>query len=310
MKTQPIRAEKNCLNCGTEVPERYCTHCGQENTVPHESFGHLFHHFFADVIHYDSKTLTTLKYLLFRPGFLTQEYTAGKRVRYVNPIKLYIFTSFVFFFCYFTFTHEEKEKAEKATVLTTESYTIGNTDPTDSIAGAWKNKLEKYHNEDEYLDAQKALPKSERDGFITRQAIRQYFKQKERKEKGEEGIDERFQHNYPKMMFVLLPLFALYLKWIYHRRKKWYYADHAIFSLHFHSFFFIFYLFTAILDWLFNVDFISLSGLIVIFIYLMLSMKRIYGGKSFWKAFSLVLVYSFSLLLVFVVFSIIISFLT
>ncbi|WP_440132720.1 DUF3667 domain-containing protein [Chitinophaga sancti] len=306
METQPIRAEKNCLNCGTEVPERYCTHCGQENTVPHESFGHLFKHFFADVIHYDSKTLITLKYLLFRPGFLTQEYIAGKRVRYVNPIKFYIFTSFVFFFAYFAFTRQE-ESADKPKVVMAQSYNLDGNDKADSIADAWKQKMDRYENEKEYKEAQKVLPESERDGIFTRQAVHQYFKQKERKEKGEEGIDEQFQHNYPKMMFVLLPLFALYLKWFYQRRKKWFYADHAIFSLHFHTFFFIFYLFTTILDWLFNVDFISLAGLVVIFIYLMQALKRIYGGKSFWKAFSLVLVYGFSLLMVYVGFAIVIS---
>lgn len=310
MKTQPIRAEKNCLNCGTEVPERYCTHCGQENTVPHESFGHLFNHFFADVIHYDSKTLITLKYLLFRPGFLTQEYIAGKRVRYVNPIKFYIFTSFVFFFSYFAFTHEEEGKDVNSTVIVAESYHPGDYDKTDSIANTWAKKLDRYKNEEDYLNAQKALPANKRDGAFTRLAVRQYFKQKERKEKGEAGMDERFQHNYPKMMFILLPLFALYLKWFYRRSKKWFYADHAIFSLHFHTFFFIFYLFTTILDWLFNADFISLAGLVVIFIYLILSLKRIYGGKPFWKAFWLVLLYSFTLLVVFTGFTIIISFLT
>lgn len=98
MKSQPLRKEKNCLNCGTEVPERYCTHCGQENAVPHETFTHLVKHFVADIFHYDSQFLTTLKYLLFKPGFLSREYMAGKRVRYVNPIKLYVFISFVFFF--------------------------------------------------------------------------------------------------------------------------------------------------------------------------------------------------------------------
>jgi len=225
----------------------------------------------------------------------------------VNPIKFYIFTSFVFFFSYFAFT--QKEEGDKPRVAVAESYQIGEQDKSDSIAKAWDQKLSKYKDEKAYLNAQKALPENQRDGFLSRQAARQYFKQKERKENGEEGLDERFQHNYPKMMFVLLPLFALYLKWFYRRRKKWFYADHAIFSLHFHTFFFIFYLFTTILDWLFNVDFISLAGLIVIFIYLMRSLKRIYGGTSFWKAFWLVLLYSFTLLLVYIGFSIIISFL-
>ena len=113
MKTQPLRQDKHCLNCGTEVPERYCTHCGQENAVPHESFGHLVKHFVGDVLHYDSQFLTTLKYLLFRPGRLTKEYIAGKRVSYVNPIKLYIFVSFVFFLVFATVMHKEHKSEDE-----------------------------------------------------------------------------------------------------------------------------------------------------------------------------------------------------
>lgn len=299
MKTQPIRAEKDCLNCGTEVPERYCTHCGQENAVPHESFGHLFNHFFADVIHYDSKTLLTLKYLLFRPGFLTKEYIAGKRVRYVNPIKLYIFTSFVFYFFYFLLQGSPVNTAKPVIV-----------NRTDSVSRAFTNNLDKYSNEEAYREAQKALPEAQQDGALKRRAIHAYYKEKEARERGEGGLNEHFKHNYPKMMFVLLPLFALYLKWLYHRRKKWFYADHAIFSLHFHTFFFIFYLFTTILDKLFHTDWIAQAGLIAVFVHLLLSLKNIYGGRSFWKAFSLVMMYGFTLLLVFTAFTVLITFFT
>src|SRR5476651_1345786 len=97
MKHSNLRHDKTCLNCGTEVQERFCTHCGQENTEPKESFGHLLRHFFADVTHYDSQFFTTLKYLIFRPGFLTVQYNAGKRLSYLNPIRMYIFISAVFF---------------------------------------------------------------------------------------------------------------------------------------------------------------------------------------------------------------------
>jgi hypothetical protein len=195
-------------------------------------------------------------------------------------------------------------------VVTADSYNIGATNRTDSMANAFKEELAKYKNEEAYQEAQKALPEAQRDGFMKRNAIHAYFKEMDAKEKGEGGLDERFKHNYPKMMFVLLPLFALYLKWLYHRRKRWFYADHAIFSLHFHTFFFIFYLFTTLLDKLFHTDWIALAGLIIVFLHLVLSLKNIYGGKSFWKAISLVLMYSFTLLLVFTVFTVLITFFT
>src|SRR5690606_38451168 len=92
------RADKTCLNCRRVVPERYCTHCGQENIQPRKSFHYLFTHFVEDLVHYDSSFYKTVKALLFRPGRLTNEYLIGKRKTYVPPVKLYIFISFLCFF--------------------------------------------------------------------------------------------------------------------------------------------------------------------------------------------------------------------
>lgn len=107
-----LRKEKNCLNCGTLVEERFCTHCGQENTVPRESFGYIMMHFVTDYLHLDHKFFGAIKSLLFKPGFLTAEYNAGRRARYVHPFRLYIFIS-IFYFLLSGFVHQaEKPKIE------------------------------------------------------------------------------------------------------------------------------------------------------------------------------------------------------
>ena len=67
--------------------------CGQENIETHETFGHLAVHFISDIFHFDGMFFSTLKYLLFKPGFLTYEYVRGRRASYLNPIKMYIFIS-------------------------------------------------------------------------------------------------------------------------------------------------------------------------------------------------------------------------
>ncbi|HSZ87660.1 MAG TPA: DUF3667 domain-containing protein [Puia sp.] len=79
------------------MPDKFCSHCGQANTEPKESFFHLVADFFSDITHYDSKVFVTLKDLIFKPGFLTKEYNAGRRVTYLNPVRLYVFISAVFF---------------------------------------------------------------------------------------------------------------------------------------------------------------------------------------------------------------------
>lgn len=97
MSDNQLREEKNCLNCGTIVEDRFCPHCGQENTINRPSFHYLFAHFFEDLFHYDSGFWKTIKSLLFRPGVMVKEYLKGKRKSYVSPVKLYIFISFVTF---------------------------------------------------------------------------------------------------------------------------------------------------------------------------------------------------------------------
>jgi len=114
MSHHQLREEKNCLNCGTIVEDRFCPHCGQENIVNRPSFHYLFAHFFEDLFHYDSGFWKTMKFLMLKPGRMVKEYLAGKRKTYVPPVKLYIFISFVTFFVPFIlpdFGGQEEEKA-------------------------------------------------------------------------------------------------------------------------------------------------------------------------------------------------------
>lgn len=96
------RTEKNCLNCGNEVLGRYCQVCGQENLEPKETVWHLVTHFINDITHFDGKFFATLKYLLFKPGFLSQEYIRGRRMSYLHPIRMYVFSSAIFFLVFFS----------------------------------------------------------------------------------------------------------------------------------------------------------------------------------------------------------------
>lgn len=129
------RTEKDCLNCGAQVQGRYCHVCGQENTEPHESFGALIQHFVFDLFHFDGKFFESVKYLLFKPGFLTKEYMRGRRLAYLNPIRMYIFTSAIFFLIIFNFftkgvTEEfEKGRQKELAVKAAEAALLKEKDP-------------------------------------------------------------------------------------------------------------------------------------------------------------------------------------
>lgn len=110
------RKEKNCLNCNAQVYGKYCHVCGQENIEPKESVWHLVNHFFQDITHFDGKFFSTVKLLVFKPGFLSREYMAGRRMSYLNPIRMYIFTSAFFFLIFFSLMHFDTDKTpEKKT---------------------------------------------------------------------------------------------------------------------------------------------------------------------------------------------------
>ena len=112
MSHLPERSEKICLNCKSVIYGRFCHTCGQQNTEPKETFWGLITHFVYDITHFDGKFFDTAKHLLFRPGYLAYEYLRGRRASYLNPIRMYVFTSAFFFILFFSFIAkpEEEEK--------------------------------------------------------------------------------------------------------------------------------------------------------------------------------------------------------
>jgi hypothetical protein len=100
----PERKKKDCLNCGRVVKGRYCHRCGQENVETKQSVWQFLVHFFNDITHFDGKFFQTLKLLVTKPGFVTAEFFQGRRLRYLDPARMYIFTSAVFFLIYFNIT--------------------------------------------------------------------------------------------------------------------------------------------------------------------------------------------------------------
>lgn len=89
-----------CLNCDYEVKteNRYCPNCGQENADKRISLLLLLQDAISTVFNFESRVFKTIPYFLFYPGRLTNEFLAGKRVRYMHPFKIYLLSSLLFFF--------------------------------------------------------------------------------------------------------------------------------------------------------------------------------------------------------------------
>ena len=117
------RHERICLNCNAELHGRYCHVCGQENIEPKETVWSLISHFFYDITHFDGKFFSTTKYLITRPGFLPKEYIEGRRARYLHPIRMYVFSSALFFLIFYSIFHfdwnskDDKEDANETNII-------------------------------------------------------------------------------------------------------------------------------------------------------------------------------------------------
>lgn len=86
-----------CANCSAVLVGPYCHTCGQTAHV-HRSLLHLTQELLHGVVHFDAKALRTLPLLALRPGLLTRRYLDGQRVRYLNPLTLFLFCIFLLLF--------------------------------------------------------------------------------------------------------------------------------------------------------------------------------------------------------------------
>lgn len=272
MSHQPERKEKNCLNCGTTVVGRYCHVCGQENLEPKENLWHLTSHFFNDITHFDGKFFTTLKDIILKPGFLSKEYMLGKRTSYLNPVRMYIFTSAIFFLIFFSFLHTRNDLHIEITI---NGKTIEQINKMDSASFAkftarinekdGKRAIPMTRTEfKKYSDS--ALPASgihfsnsqykskkeydslfaagaKKHNWLERKLIYKYIELNEKYHNNSKEIlnalSTTLLHSLPQMLFVSLPFLALILKLLYIRRKQFYYVSHFIFSIHLYVFLFI-----------------------------------------------------------------------
>lgn len=101
----------HCYNCNTELLEgaNHCAKCGQRVTTGHITIWTLFKEFLSDYLHLDSKFPATIVPLFLKPGYLTNEYFAGKHKSYLRPLRLFG-VSTVLFFAFILFQFVDKSE--------------------------------------------------------------------------------------------------------------------------------------------------------------------------------------------------------
>ena len=190
----------------------------------------------------------------------------GRRASYLNPVRMYVFTSAIFFLIFFSLNHfdeksvktdvnghkvEEVAKMDSAAFSEfTKEITDGRPMTRDEFAkyvdtsrkkGTFRIVSGNYKNKAEYDSLLKAGVKKH--NWFERKLVYKQIELDERYQRDGNKILASFinalMHSFPQMLFISLPLFALILKLLYIRRKEYYYASHVIFSIHLYVFVFI-----------------------------------------------------------------------
>jgi len=76
-----LHSNVTCANCGALVSGAYCANCGQRVEHAVHSLRHFLSEVAEDLTHADSRLWRTLTALAFKPGSLTLEFLAGRRMR-------------------------------------------------------------------------------------------------------------------------------------------------------------------------------------------------------------------------------------
>jgi Protein of unknown function (DUF3667) len=244
-------ASGHCHNCTAAVSGNFCAACGQETVLHVASAREFFHEFIGHYVALEGKLWKTLGLLLFRPGRLTAEYIAGRRARYVQPLRIYLTLS-ILFFALLKYGPVEFFKVEPAVPEASLSASapaapqpskpgnittkLGGTNP------AWEARIQQIA----------ALPAGE----LTKLLKNTFF------------------IYVPYALFFIMPVFALYLKLLYLGSGRRY-GEHMLFALHSNGFAFLLLGLIWVTPW--TLAETTLFAWLVL--YLPIAMRRVYGGS-------------------------------
>lgn len=283
--------QSECPNCthSRDAVDRFCRHCGQAARGHRLGLRDMIVELLGGLFNFDGKNWLTIRTMLLQPGALTRHFTEGKVARYAPPIKVYLFTSFIFFILINIEGKEEVNDNKVKEELNTDfaldlgddfkvdGSQVTDMDPNDFVAI------------DSLIKAHGSQP-----GFINRLAVQQFIRFQG--DKGMPLYKSAFIGNMSMAMFVLFPLVAL-IVWLVSRRSQPWYMDCLIFSIHLQTVAFI--VIGAVIA-------LSLVGLevpwwstaLILSVYVLIALRsafRASWGRSLWRTVLFIPLYLLSL---------------
>ena len=266
-----------CPNCGAELVGDFCHGCGEKRTEARDlSVRHFLKDAAAELTSLDSKLLNTLRALLFRPGFLTLEWLAGRRARYLKPLNLVLALFAVQLFAY---------TASKAVSMF-------------NIAMIVENERQ--------LAAQWQLPNG---GFYDKLFAKASARKGASVESLYEAVNEKWQRNVSLLQPAQIVVLAVLLQLLYLFSRR-YFVEHLIFSMHFLAFISLtmtlmwpVYYFVGIAPTRYNM-LVAGSKFLLDILYMFIALRAVYSGSrgfAVLRAFVLFVGYFLTYIFIFMV---------
>lgn len=319
----------NCRNCGEALIGPYCSHCGQHEGRGDFSFVDVAGEVLDELLSWDSRLWRTLVPLVFRPGFLTAEFIAGRRARYVPPFRLYLIISFVLFLVVSLFAGRASIVQTDGDItlrsglsVSTQSDEAEYTEEADDsffTVDIAPRRIETAKEGDEVLIPPTVVEDGDGAGEDSNNIDIGISLADEDSPKWLKDLDHRLENNaksladdptkliqslveyLPQMMFLLLPVFALLLKFCY-LFSPFHYLQHLVFSLHFHSFLYLLYLLGQLGHFGLQGTAVAEAFPLLILVYLPMALMRSYQSSlagAAGKALFIIAVDSFLLVMAF-----------
>ena len=271
-------AVTSCPNCGQARSGPFCAHCGQNDRNYARSLPLMLGEFVRETFELDSRFLRTVKTMVLRPGELSAEFSRNRRASYSSPVRFYLFVSLVFFFV-LSVTTDLRPPSEQWPEAEIELQRVSEGADVERLKSVLEEedgrKIDDIlaHPGRPYLkilvyEAAKALGEAgddfaldRVDRFVAGQVIDVMHQPLV-------AVD-RLADNLPIAMFVTLPAYAGLLALFYFRKRR-YYVEHLVFSVHVHTVAFA----------VFTVRMLVPGGgflTLVMLVYYYLALKRYYG---------------------------------
>jgi Protein of unknown function (DUF3667) len=288
-----------CENCGATMAGPFCAKCGQHAVDYRRSFGRVFLDVLDSFLNWDSKFFSTIGLLLIRPWRLTIDFLAGKRVRYVHPLRLYLLVSIIFFFGVHLLVQRTNLHGHSK---------LGQRTMTPEAKAKVEKRIEKLRP-DARAEVEAAMSEPRTNKPLLEMGntgenpkasgFEKWVNERVKEKIGENGVNFKvffltLVSNLPAMMFCCVPLFAFVLKILY-IRKRFFYIDHLIYALHIHAFAYLAIIIIGFTSWeLARVapqiqPFATAILVIGTILLLFLSIRRVYRQSWFMTVFKFVL---------------------